>query len=160
MGSSRRPCEHEGDVGKRDRDRRGPRDRRGGRAQALARGTRSRPDRAVARDNVVGAITAVAHLAPRMAEAGNGTILLTGGMPDPIPEATSLSLGKAGVRALAGLLAKAYGPSRIHVATVTVAGGVSPGSAFDPDEIAECYWQIHLQPPGEWEREVLFSGSQ
>jgi NADP-dependent 3-hydroxy acid dehydrogenase YdfG len=110
--------------------------------------------------NVVGAITAVAHLAPRMAEAGNGTILLTGGMPDPIPEATSLSLGKAGVRALAGLLAKAYGPSRIHVATVTVAGGVSPGSAFDPDEIAECYWQIHLQPPGEWQREVLFSGSQ
>jgi NAD(P)-dependent dehydrogenase (short-subunit alcohol dehydrogenase family) len=108
--------------------------------------------------NVVGAITAVAHLAPRMAEAGSGTILLTGGMPDPIPEATSLSLGKAGVRALAGLLAKAHGPSGIHVATLTVAGGVSPGSAFDPDEIAERYWQIHLQPTSEWEHEVLYRG--
>jgi NAD(P)-dependent dehydrogenase (short-subunit alcohol dehydrogenase family) len=108
--------------------------------------------------NVVGAITAVAHLAPRMAEAGSGTILLTGGISDPIPEATSLSLGKAGVRALTSLLAKAYGPSGIHVATVTVAGGVSPGSAFDPDEIAERYWQIHLQPASEWEQEVLYLG--
>ena len=31
--------------------------------------------------NVVGAITAVAHLGPAMARAGQGTILLTGGMP-------------------------------------------------------------------------------
>jgi NAD(P)-dependent dehydrogenase (short-subunit alcohol dehydrogenase family) len=110
--------------------------------------------------NVVGAITAIAHLAPGMAEAGSGTILLTGGMPDPIPEVTSLSLGKAGVRALASLLAKAYGPSGVHVTTVTVAGAVSPGSAFDPEEIAERYWQIHLQPAGEWQQEVLYSGSQ
>ena len=110
--------------------------------------------------NVVGAITAVAHLAPRMADAGCGTILLTGGMPEPIPEVTSLSLGKAGVRALASLLAKAYGPSGVHVATVTVAGAVSPGSAFDPEEIAERYWQIHLEPAGEWQQEVLYSGSQ
>ena len=96
--------------------------------------------------NVVGAITAVAHLAPRMAEAGSGTILLTGGMPDPIPEVTSLSLGKAGVRALTSLLAKAYGPSGIHVATVTVAGAVVPGGAFDPDEIAERYWLLLCSP--------------
>jgi NAD(P)-dependent dehydrogenase (short-subunit alcohol dehydrogenase family) len=110
--------------------------------------------------NVVGAITAIAHLAPRMADAGSGTILLTGGMPDPIPEETSLSLGKAGVRALASLLAKAYGPSGVHVATVTIAGAVSPGSAFDPEKIAERYWQIHLQPAGEWQEEVLYAGSK
>ena len=53
--------------------------------------------------NVVGAITAVAHLGPAMAQAGRGTILLTGGMPEPVPDVTSLSLGKAGVRALAHL---------------------------------------------------------
>jgi NAD(P)-dependent dehydrogenase (short-subunit alcohol dehydrogenase family) len=108
--------------------------------------------------NVVGAITAVAHLGPGMARAGRGTILLTGGMPEPVPEVTSLSLGKAGVRALTQLLARAYEPSGVHVATVTVGGTVAPGSAFDPDEIAEQYWRLHAQPPGSWEREVLYSG--
>jgi NAD(P)-dependent dehydrogenase (short-subunit alcohol dehydrogenase family) len=109
--------------------------------------------------NVVGAITAIAWLAPRMVENGGGTIVLTAGLAEPIPEATSLSLGKAGVRALAELLAKAYGPSGIHVAAVTVAGTVVPGPAFDPDEIAECYWQLSLQPAGEWEPQVLYNGS-
>jgi NAD(P)-dependent dehydrogenase (short-subunit alcohol dehydrogenase family) len=109
--------------------------------------------------NVVGAITAVTWLAPRMAGNGGGTVVLTGGMPEPVPEVASLSLGKAGVRALAELLAKAYGPSGIHVATVTVGGGVALGSAFDPDEIAERYWQLHLQPEDEWELLVPYNGS-
>jgi NAD(P)-dependent dehydrogenase (short-subunit alcohol dehydrogenase family) len=108
--------------------------------------------------NVVGAITAVAHLGPAMAQAGRGTILLTGGMPEPVPEVTSLSLGKAGGRALAQLVARAYEPSDVHVATITVGGAVAPGSAFDPDEIAEQYWRLHTQPRGAWEREVLYSG--
>jgi NAD(P)-dependent dehydrogenase (short-subunit alcohol dehydrogenase family) len=104
--------------------------------------------------NVVGAITAAAHLAPRMTA---GTILITGGMPEPEPEVTSLSLGKAGVRALTVILAKQY--PELHVATVTVAGTVEPGSRFDPDEIADRYWQIHRQHPGEWEREVVYTGA-
>jgi NAD(P)-dependent dehydrogenase (short-subunit alcohol dehydrogenase family) len=108
--------------------------------------------------NVVGAITAVAHVGPAMAAAGRGTILITGGMPEPLPEVTSLSLGKAGVRALAALLARSYEPAGVHVATVTVAGAVAPGSAFDPDEIAEEYWRLHAQPAGAWEREVLYPG--
>jgi NAD(P)-dependent dehydrogenase (short-subunit alcohol dehydrogenase family) len=108
--------------------------------------------------NVVGAITAVGHLGPAMARAGHGTILLTGGMPEPLPDVTSLSLGKAGVRALAGLLARAYEPLGIHVATITVAGAVAPGTAFDPDEIAEEYWRLHQQRVGSWEREVLYAG--
>lgn len=108
--------------------------------------------------NVVGAITAVAQLGPAMARAGAGTMLLTGGMPEPLPDVTSLSLGKAGVRALTDLLARAYEPAGVHVATVTVAGAVAPGSAFDPDEIAEEYWRLHTQPAGSWERQVLYAG--
>jgi NAD(P)-dependent dehydrogenase (short-subunit alcohol dehydrogenase family) len=108
--------------------------------------------------NVVGAITAITHLAPRMALAGTGTTVLTGGMPEPMPEATSLSLGEAGVRALAELLAKAYGPAGIHVATVTIAGAVAAGTAFDPDDIAEHYWRLHTQPVDAWEHEVLHAG--
>lgn len=108
--------------------------------------------------NVVGAITAAAHLLPRMKEAGGGTYLITGGMPQPVPDVTSLSLGKAGVRALTQLLDAQFGRAGIHVATVTVGGAVSPGSAFDADVIAEEYWRLHAQSTDVWQREVLFEG--
>jgi NAD(P)-dependent dehydrogenase (short-subunit alcohol dehydrogenase family) len=108
--------------------------------------------------NVVGAITAAAHLLPRMAERGGGTYVITGGMPEPVPEVTSLSLGKAGVRALAELLDKRFGPSGVHVSTVTVGRAVAPGTAFDSDDIAEHYWRLHMQRPDAWEREVLLDG--
>ncbi len=93
-----------------------------------------------------------------MAAAGDGTILLTGGMPVPVPGLVSLSLGKAGLRALTTMLAAEYGPQGVHVATVTVAGAVAPQTDFDPDRIAEHYWRLHTQPPGEWEMHVLFAG--
>jgi len=105
--------------------------------------------------NVVGAITAAAHVAPGMAERGRGTIVITGGMPDPLPAYTSLSLGKAGVRTLVTLLDRAYGAAGVHAASVTVMGEVAPGTAFDPADIAEHYWRLHVQPPGAWEHEVL-----
>lgn len=105
--------------------------------------------------NVVGAITTVAHVAPAMVKAGGGTIVMTGGMPQPDPEVTSLSLGKAGARALVELLDRAYGPRGLHVATVTVAGAVAPGGPYDPDDIAEQYWRLHQQPAAQWQREVV-----
>lgn len=108
--------------------------------------------------NVVGAVTTAALLCPVMADAGGGTFIITGGMPRPVPELTSLSLGKAGVRALAELLDKEYGDAGVHVATVTVAGTVRPGSPYDPDAIADVYRRLHEQQRASWEREVHFEG--
>jgi NAD(P)-dependent dehydrogenase (short-subunit alcohol dehydrogenase family) len=105
--------------------------------------------------NVVGALNAAAHVAPDMARRGGGTFLITGGMPAPKPDYVSLSLGKAGVRALVTLLDERYGASGVHVATVTVAGAVAPGTAYDPDDIAERYWTLHTQPREAWQREVV-----
>jgi short-subunit dehydrogenase len=105
--------------------------------------------------NVVGALTAAAYLAPVMAKHGGGSFLVTGGMPEPDPRYTTLSLGKAGVRALVALLDQQYGSTGLHVATVTVARAVAPGTAFDPDDIAEHYWRLHTQPAGRWQREVV-----
>lgn len=104
--------------------------------------------------NVGGAITAAARVAPAMAERGHGTFLFTGGMPEPKHRYTSLSLGKAGVRTLVALLDQKYGASGVHFASVTVAGPVAPGTDFDPDDIAEHYWRLHTQEPGEWEIEA------
>lgn len=108
--------------------------------------------------NVVGALNAAAHVAPAMAARGDGTFLITGGMPEPKPRYVSLSLGKAGVRTLVTLLDQEYGPSGVHVASVTVAGPVAPGTDFDPDDIAEHYWRLHTQPRHHWEREALHAG--
>jgi NAD(P)-dependent dehydrogenase (short-subunit alcohol dehydrogenase family) len=109
--------------------------------------------------NVVGALTAAAHVAPGMARRGSGSFLVTGGMPEPKPQYVSLSLGKAGVRTLVALLDQEYGPSGVHVASVTVDGPVAPGTAFDPDDIAEHYWRLHIQPRDAWQREVLHGAS-
>lgn len=108
--------------------------------------------------NVVGAITAADRLLPAMADRATGTFIVTGGMPAPVPQVISLSLGKAGVRALVELLDTQYGPSGVHIATVTVAGAVAPGTALDPDAIADEYWRLHAQPPGARERETTFYG--
>ncbi|MEU7899104.1 SDR family NAD(P)-dependent oxidoreductase [Nonomuraea sp. NPDC049152] len=108
--------------------------------------------------NVVGALTAAAHVAPAMARRGSGSFLITGGMPEPKREYVSLSLGKAGVRTLVTLLDQEYGESGVHVASVTVAGAVAPGTDFDPDDIAEHYWRLHTQPRDQWAHEVVHAG--
>lgn len=104
--------------------------------------------------NVGGLLTTAAHVAPGMAGRGGGSVLVTGGMPDPDPGLVSLSLGKAGVRTAVELLDATYGPSGVHVASVTVGGPVAPGTDYDPDDIAEHYWRLHTQPHGQWQREV------
>ncbi|HVV13634.1 SDR family NAD(P)-dependent oxidoreductase [Amycolatopsis sp.] len=105
--------------------------------------------------NVLGALTAAAHLLPGMTQ---GSFLITGGMPEPKPEYVSLSLGKAGVRTLVELLSLRY--PGIHVASVTIDGPVAPGTDFDPGLIAEHFWTLHAQPRGEWAREIVHRGAR
>jgi NAD(P)-dependent dehydrogenase (short-subunit alcohol dehydrogenase family) len=110
--------------------------------------------------NVVGAITTAAHVLPQMAGRGHGTFVITGGMPEASPDYLSLSLGKAGVRALVAALDAQFAPAGVHVATVTVDGPVAPNTDFDPDDIAEHYVRLHAQPRPRWEREVVHSESR
>ena len=105
--------------------------------------------------NVVGAITTAAYVVPSMVERGRGTFIITGGMPEPKPAYASLSLGKAGVRTLVTLLDQQYGAEGIHAATVTVGGGVAPGSVWDPEDIAGHYWRLHAQQRADWTHEVV-----
>ena len=55
-------------------------------------------------------------------------------------------------------LVQADAPGGVHVASVTVAGPVAPGTGFDPDDIAEHYWRLHTQPRHQWAREALHAG--
>jgi NADP-dependent 3-hydroxy acid dehydrogenase YdfG len=110
--------------------------------------------------SVVGAFTAVQQVLPAMRARGSGTVLLTGGgfAFEPMPAMASLGAGKAAIRNLAFSLYADLSASGIHAATVTICGTVARGSAFDPDRIAEAYWQLHTQPAGAFEREVQFRG--
>jgi NAD(P)-dependent dehydrogenase (short-subunit alcohol dehydrogenase family) len=109
--------------------------------------------------NVLGAMDAATYLAPQMARTGGGTVIITGGMPQPASRSTSLSLGKAGVRALTRILDQEYGQFGVHVATVTVDCAIVPGTDSDPDLIAEHYWALHRQPRAQWQHEIVHSTS-
>lgn len=108
------------------------------------------------RVNVVGALVSAQAVLPGMRQAGQGTIVFTGGglALEPAARFASLAIGKAGVRSLALSLAQELAPAGIHVATVTICGFVRPGTRFDPDEIAAAYLRLHGQPREAWEREV------
>lgn len=115
------------------------------------------------RVNVGGALAAVQAVLPAMRERGHGTILLTGGglALDPtgwLP-AASLAVGKAGIRSLALTLNRELADSGIRVTTVTIAGMIEARSAFDPQLIAECYWDVHAAPAPA-AAEVVYTGPE
>lgn len=112
--------------------------------------------------NVTGALVAAQAVLPGMRAAGAGSILLTGGglALDPtgwLP-AASLAVGKAGLRNLAASLHAELAPAGIHAGMVTIAGMVAPGTAFDPDRIAEAFWGLHSDPAGAFRPELIFKG--
>lgn len=108
--------------------------------------------------NVGGAMAAVQAAAEGMAARGAGTVLLTGGgfALQPHPDYLSLSIGKAGIRALAQGLFDSFRENGIHVATVTVAGFVSPGSK-EAEAVAERFWQLHGEPKESWTLETVYT---
>lgn len=99
--------------------------------------------------NVVGALIATQAVLPTMKAQGTGTILLTGGgfSMYPSPDFASLSIGKAGIRSLAKMLAEALKPNGIRVGTITVCGTVnSDDLKYNPNSIAENYWDFYINP--------------
>lgn len=107
----------------------------------------------------VGALLVAAQeLVPGMRQAGRGTVLVTGsGLAfvgssiNPGPAAQ-----KAAVRSLALSMAKELAPDGLHVATVTVQGVIESGGYYDPDRIAEVYWQLHTEERADWRTEVRY----
>jgi NAD(P)-dependent dehydrogenase (short-subunit alcohol dehydrogenase family) len=111
--------------------------------------------------DVLGAVVAARVAAPVLRTAGTGTLLFTsGGFADhPLPGLASLSIGKAAVRSAATLIAAGVREDGIHAATITIAGSLERGTAFDPDKIAEIFWSAHTDPPDAWQTEYRFTGA-
>jgi short-subunit dehydrogenase len=109
--------------------------------------------------DVISAIVVVQVAAPAMRAAGSGTILVTGGgfADHPIPVLATVSLGKAALRSAATMLGADLAADGIRVATLTIAGQIVPGTAFDPENIAKRYWEV-VQSEGSWQPEFRFTG--
>ncbi|MGO9261345.1 MAG: hypothetical protein ACLQU1_34325 [Bryobacteraceae bacterium] len=87
-----------------------------------------------------------------------GTILFTGGglALEPQPGASSLAIGKAGIRNLAFSLHEELAPFHIHVATVTICGYVEDRTRFSPGDIAGSFFYLHQRAEGKWDRESVY----
>ncbi len=109
--------------------------------------------------DVISAIVVAQVAAPAMKAAGFGTMIVTGGgfADHPIPALATISLGKAALRSAATMLSADLAPDGIRVATLTIAGQIAAGTAFDPGRIAERYWQV-VQSDGPWQPEFRFTG--
>lgn len=108
------------------------------------------------------AFAAARAVHPAMTAAGGGSLLFTGGglALDPAFGAgvASLTAGKSALRGLVHALAGELAPEGLHVGTVTVAGRIEPGGAFDPDRIAQAFLELHDQPRSAWQVEVILRG--
>ncbi|WGD53104.1 SDR family NAD(P)-dependent oxidoreductase [Bradyrhizobium sp. CB1650] len=107
--------------------------------------------------NIGGALAAAQAVAPKMEEQKSGAILLTGGgfALAPSPEFLSISIGKAGLRALAHALFEPFRQKGIHVATVTVSTFVSPDST-EASSVADHFWDLYSQPKDSWAVEANY----
>jgi short-subunit dehydrogenase len=109
--------------------------------------------------DVISAIVVTQVAAPAMRAAGSGIIIVTGGgfADHPIPALATISLGKAALRSAATMLGADLEPDGIRVATLTIAGQIVAGTAFDPENIAKRYWEV-VHSDGPWQAEFRFTG--
>jgi short-subunit dehydrogenase len=105
--------------------------------------------------NTVGALTSVQQVTPEMIERKQGTLFFTGGTIalEPNPEYASLSIGKSAIRSLALSLADTLSPYGIYVGQVLIADHVKRGTYYDPDHIAEVFWDAYINKD---QKEIIF----
>ncbi len=112
--------------------------------------------------NITSALAATQAVIPFMRKLGKGTVLITGGgfALQPFSDLSALSVGKAGLRALAQCLYDELKDEGIHASTVTICGTVQPGTNFAPDLIAKAFMQLHDEPNGSFSAEIMFTGDR
>lgn len=120
------------------------------------------------RVNTFGAFLAARAVLPAMQARGGGNIIMVGATASRRggAKAAAFASAKAGQRILAESLARAYGPSGIHVAVVIIDGIINeplmrarfhdkPDSFFvKPDDVADTAVMLTRQKPSAWSFEV------
>lgn len=84
------------------------------------------------------------------------TVLVTGGMPQPKAPYTSLSVGKAALRAIVHVLDEAHASDLVRIGMITPDGPIKPGTSLDPDRLAQEYVAFHAAETQPWRVEKVF----
>lgn len=107
--------------------------------------------------HVVGALNTAQCATAAMQPLDHGVLLFTVNSLARTPEATAaaLSIGKGAQLNLALSLERELEGSPIRVGVVTVCGPIKEGTAYDPDRLAEVYWEMATQDPARFERDRL-----
>ena len=97
--------------------------------------------------DVAGALCAAQQVIPGQKEQGNGTILFTGGGLGlaPSSSATSISLHKAALRALAIALHDELKDSGIYVGIVNIKGGIGMDDYYATEKVAGLFYQLYTE---------------
>ncbi|MFF3373887.1 SDR family NAD(P)-dependent oxidoreductase [Streptomyces sp. NPDC002680] len=109
--------------------------------------------------NVTGAVVAAQTVLPLLRD-GRGSLLFTGGgfALHPSPEYTTLSVGKAALRAYVQALHDDQRDSGVHASTVTVSGMIGgEDPRFAPEALASVYLDLHHQPQDQWQAELVYA---
>jgi len=96
---------------------------------------------------------------PYCLQNNSGKVFVTGGgfALQGDPQWTSLSVGKAALRNLVQAYQKRVEGTNIHIAQLTICGFVNPtDEKYSPDSIANQYWNLFLQQPGNFESEIIY----
>jgi len=104
----------------------------------------------------LGALVAIQEVLPAMRQRNSGCLFFTGGglALKPWPPSTGLGMAKAALRNLTASLAIDLAATNIHAATVIINGLVGkPG--FEPEVIADRFWELYEQPGGEFSAEII-----
>ncbi|KIR03561.1 Short-chain dehydrogenase/reductase SDR [Lachnospiraceae bacterium TWA4] len=95
--------------------------------------------------DVASALFCANQVIPAQLEQKEGTILFTGGgfALYPMAEYTCVSVGKAALRALAFTLNQELSEKGIFTGIVTIMGNIAKNTPYDPELIAEKYWELY-----------------
>jgi len=107
--------------------------------------------------HVVGALNTAQCAVAAMQPLEHGVLLFTVNSLARNPQATAaaLSIGKGAQLNLALSLERELRGTPIRVGIVTVCGAIQVGTAYDPDRLAEVYWELATQDPARFERDRL-----
>jgi NAD(P)-dependent dehydrogenase (short-subunit alcohol dehydrogenase family) len=107
--------------------------------------------------HVVGALNTAQSAMAAMQGADHGVLVFTVNSLARSPEAMSaaLSIGKGAQLNLALSLERELAGTPIHVGVVTISGPIKAGTAYDPDRLADVYWELATQAPARFERDRL-----
>lgn len=111
--------------------------------------------------HVVGALNTAQVAVAAMRDTGHGVLVFTVNSLALAPEAmsTALSIGKGAQLNLALSLEHELEGSPLRVGIVTICGPIKAGTAYDPDRLADVYWELATQEPDQFERDRVVKAS-